>query len=453
MRYRFLFFVLMMSVCTELSAAAQYAPVSHIPTNTEPNAIAYDPATHRAYVAGFEWTTGRAVLTEVDGAGRVVSGVIDTGIVAVDVAVNPVTHLVYVVGGPSLQVVDASTGAVATIPLDIFARFVAVNEATNRVYVEGLTLEGVPTITIIDGASNAAVSSLETDTDPVAIAVDPLANRVYLAGAQRNHDTPSLTRIDGATNSVLDRIETNTWAIAMAVNPTTSRVYITGYEPEAGTPKFTVVDAAGNIVNSIVTNVDPVDVAISPLHNRVFLAGYTNPETRVVAVFDGETDALGQEMEVDTDPFALLVDDGLNRFYVAGFQLFDSTPTLLIVEPPKDQEVFPFSGFLAPVDAPPVVNSVKAGAAVPVKFSLGGDRGLQIFAADHPSSQQTSCSGGGVDDIEETVSAGGSTLVYDATSDQYTYIWKSDKAWAGSCRELQVRFVDGQTHVAQFRFR
>ena len=38
-----------------------------------------------------------------------------------------------------------------------------------------------------------------------------------------------------------------------------------------------------------------------------------------------------------------------------------------------DEEVFPVSGFLAPVDAPPVVNSVKAGAAVPVKFSLGGD--------------------------------------------------------------------------------
>jgi len=39
------------------------------------------------------------------------------------------------------------------------------------------------------------------------------------------------------------------------------------------------------------------------------------------------------------------------------------------------------------VDNPPTKNVVKAGAAVPVKFSLGGDRGLNIFASTSPSSQ------------------------------------------------------------------
>ena len=43
-----------------------------------------------------------------------------------------------------------------------------------------------------------------------------------------------------------------------------------------------------------------------------------------------------------------------------------------------------FSGFMAPVDSPPTVNTVKAGAAVPVKFSVNGDRGLDIFAVGYP---------------------------------------------------------------------
>jgi hypothetical protein len=31
-------------------------------------------------------------------------------------------------------------------------------------------------------------------------------------------------------------------------------------------------------------------------------------------------------------------------------------------------------------------------------------------------------------------------------------VWKTDKAWAGQCRELQLRFVDGRTETANFRF-
>jgi len=65
-----------------------------------------------------------------------------------------------------------------------------------------------------------------------------------------------------------------------------------------------------------------------------------------------------------------------------------------------------------------------------------------------------SCScGAPTDEIEQTVTAGSSSLQYDAASGQYTYVWKTDKAWAGSCRQLTVRLVDGTDHVALFQFR
>jgi hypothetical protein len=51
------------------------------------------------------------------------------------------------------------------------------------------------------------------------------------------------------------------------------------------------------------------------------------------------------------------------------------------------------------------------------------------------------------------VNAGGSSLSYDPVSDQYTYVWKTNKAWAGQCRQLVLRFNDGQEFRANFQFR
>ena len=43
--------------------------------------------------------------------------------------------------------------------------------------------------------------------------------------------------------------------------------------------------------------------------------------------------------------------------------------------------VYDFDGFYRPVDMNSSSNSVKAGSAVPIKFSLDGDQGLDILAA------------------------------------------------------------------------
>ncbi|MCE7985038.1 MAG: hypothetical protein DYG89_28015 [Caldilinea sp. CFX5] len=119
------------------------------------------------------------------------------------------------------------------------------------------------------------------------------------------------------------------------------------------------------------------------------------------------------------------------------------------------QVVYAWNGFFQPVDNLPTVNTVNAGQAIPVRFSLGGDYGLTIFAPGYPASHQVSCASGGSGSsapIEETVTAGNSTLQYDAATQTYSYIWKTDKAWAGTCRQLIVRLVDGTDHSALFQF-
>jgi len=116
--------------------------------------------------------------------------------------------------------------------------------------------------------------------------------------------------------------------------------------------------------------------------------------------------------------------------------------------------IYNFGGFLQPVDNLPTFNEVNAGAGVPVKFSLGGDRGLSIFETGYPKSQQIHCSStAAVDAIEQTVAAGSSGLSYNASTATYTYVWKTNKAWAGTCRQLILNFDDGTSYLAYFKFK
>ena len=116
---------------------------------------------------------------------------------------------------------------------------------------------------------------------------------------------------------------------------------------------------------------------------------------------------------------------------------------------------YDWTGFFAPVENLPKVNEVKAGRAIPVKFSLNGDQGWDIFAAGYPKSVNISC--GSTDEPiifpdGDTVTAGESNLRYDADDDQYIYVWKTEKGWANTCRQLVVLLIDGTYHRANFSF-
>jgi hypothetical protein len=137
---------------------------------------------------------------------------------------------------------------------------------------------------------------------------------------------------------------------------------------------------------------------------------------------------------------------GVTAIAAGGFHTLALVPSAI---PPYD-----FTGFFHPVDNLPTLNIATAGSAIPVKFSLAGNQGLNIFAAGYPASGQVVCDAnepGSV--IEETVNAGGSSLTYDTATGQYNYVWKTNKAWKGTCRILVVRFIDGTDHLAKFRFK
>lgn len=131
-----------------------------------------------------------------------------------------------------------------------------------------------------------------------------------------------------------------------------------------------------------------------------------------------------------------------------GGEAFTSAATTVVI--PR----YTFSGFGAPVDNPPVLNVMQAGRAVPLKFGLGGNFGLGVLAAGSPSSTRVNCdTSAPLDEAETTVTAGNSTLTYDPASDRYKYVWKTNRAWAGTCQQLTLTLDDGSSHSALFRFR
>jgi hypothetical protein len=115
-----------------------------------------------------------------------------------------------------------------------------------------------------------------------------------------------------------------------------------------------------------------------------------------------------------------------------------------------------FAGFFAPVDNLPVVNTVKAGRVIPVKWSLmDGEGGYvsDLSTFESLTSVQVPCDGGAATSpVEESMTSGSSGLSYDPQTNQFKYNWKTAKNWVGTCRMMTLGLTDGTQQSAQFRF-
>lgn len=141
--------------------------------------------------------------------------------------------------------------------------------------------------------------------------------------------------------------------------------------------------------------------------------------------------------EVGTYNFTLSVSDG---------ELTSSDEIKVIV-------IYDFIGFYSPIMNIPDWNIAKAGRVIPVKFSLNGNQGMNIFENSIPVSKEVACEDmAGVGLTEKTATAGNSGLNYDADNGIYNYIWKTERDWVNTCRVLQIKLTDGTSHKALFKF-
>jgi extracellular elastinolytic metalloproteinase len=127
-----------------------------------------------------------------------------------------------------------------------------------------------------------------------------------------------------------------------------------------------------------------------------------------------------------------------------------STP---VVEVPLSLTViYDFRGFFFPVDNPPAVNVLNAGVPVLLRFSLGGNFGTDVLAADSPSWQQIDCATGAPIGASEAADSLFGLRFIPGIS-QYLDIIRTRLQWRGTCRRLTLSLNDGTSHPALFRFR
>jgi uncharacterized repeat protein (TIGR03803 family) len=112
---------------------------------------------------------------------------------------------------------------------------------------------------------------------------------------------------------------------------------------------------------------------------------------------------------------------------------------------------FDFTGFLPPVADAPTLNRVNAGRVVPVPFEIAGSPGPDVLgsALVRRVDCDTLTPQGG---FEPAASPGEAAPHRAASNGRYTFSWKTQKTWAGSCRELALELVDDSLHRAYFRF-
>lgn len=294
------------------------------------------------------------------------------------------------------------------------------------------------TLTVTDTGSG-------TDTDDVVInIVDTTPPIITLNGANpmtvechTGFSDPGATASDGCAGSV-------------AVNALSS---VDANTPNSYTITYTATDGTHTVTATRTVNVvDTIAPAISCPANVVVTLPNSSATTMVVnypAVT--ATDSCDSSVTVTSSPASGAV-------FNAGTTTVNATATDDAGHSSSCSftvtVLYNFTGFFPPISNLPVVNTVKAGSSVPVKFSLSGYKGLNIFAADSPASGPIVCnSSDPAIVLEDTMTAGGSSLSYDAGSDQYVYVWKTSAAWAGTCRQLVVVLSDGSIHRANFKFK
>lgn len=115
---------------------------------------------------------------------------------------------------------------------------------------------------------------------------------------------------------------------------------------------------------------------------------------------------------------------------------------------------YQFTGFFRPAGKATEMNAAQAGSEVPIRFSLSGDKGFNIFAPGYPVASEMACDGAeAAAEAPQPVATEQSNFSYDPNTDQYSYIWKTKATWAGSCRQLIIKLNDGSEQRAYFRFR
>jgi YVTN family beta-propeller protein len=289
--------------------------------------------------------------------GGVVAAFASDRLQPVAAAFNSVNGLVYVPGvNNTLGVLDPSKGLLSQLPILQSQPFgVAVNAQTNRVYVTTFALLA-GAVVVIDARDNSAIATISVGGEARGIAVDEATDRIYVAvaGDPLKLTPPSLVVIDGKDNSVIATIPFKEGGLAagVAFTPKDRLVYVA--IPDLGVGVFDPATLAHVTTLRIVSEkgaAGTYGVAVDVRSNLIYA---TNPTEGTVSIIDAAALKEVQRLSVGLLPEGLGVDANRGVVYVAnsgdGTVSFIETgkftvfATLIVGPTPKAAAVNPATG-------------------------------------------------------------------------------------------------------------
>lgn len=355
---------------------------------------------------------------------------------------------------PSISIGSPADGAVFVMGEEVVADYACADEpgGSGLAKCEGTVPDGAAvdtsrlgrrgfTVEATDAAGNASSQTVHYTvvdrTGPAIDIVTPADGAVYGLGQQVPADYSCSDDAGGSGvahcyGTVPDGAPVDT-SSAGSKSFTVNAVDAAG-NPSSRTVAYTVADTAGPSIE-VAAPVDGAGYSVGQAVHADYScsdeAGGSGVASCVGTVPDGE--------QIDTSRA------GAHTFVVNATDAAGNTSSRTVTY----RVGYSFSGFFWPVQDPPKLNRWKAGLPVPIRFSLDGFRGSRPEAEGYPRSVR--CGGGGAE-LAPATPWRRSAFDYDRRRDQYWMLWKTERKWAGSCREFVLMLDDGSVHTAKFQF-
>jgi hypothetical protein len=114
--------------------------------------------------------------------------------------------------------------------------------------------------------------------------------------------------------------------------------------------------------------------------------------------------------------------------------------------------VYGFSGFNAPTQNPAVLNVLKAGRSVPLRWRVVNAQGAPVTNLASASVAAIAISCPSATENRIGVYGGGSGQLQNLGNGYYQLDWQSSSSLRGACRRLELNLGDGVVRPALFKF-
>ncbi|MBI2862955.1 MAG: beta-propeller fold lactonase family protein [Chloroflexi bacterium] len=305
------------TTATAAPGGSGLAIVGTVSLPAAPRRMAVNSSTHRAYVAvGNSWSPSTYYVSVISGTIDIADIPVGTGDYSTGptwLAVNDATNRVYVdhTGANFANAIDAGTNTViGNIATGAYPEGIVTNPQTNRLYIANTNSGNVSVFDTTNDANpqvaTVGIPGSGAGITNLYLAIIPATNRIYVTAPGLN----KIFVVDGGSNTIAQTFSL-TWSPSSAIVASASRLYVA----DQGAGTVNVLDpTTGASIATVSVGSNPVySVAINSARNHLYA---TSNSSSLLTVIDGATNSVIGTIDVGATGYAVAADASNGRVYV-----------------------------------------------------------------------------------------------------------------------------------------